>query len=216
MTELKYVVFDFDGTIADTLDLALKLYNKVAHEYNCKPVSQTDREIIRSGKPQELLKAYGVSRIKLFSIMLRMRKELSKHIAETELINDIETSLYEIKNAGYKLGILTSNSRENVRKFLERNSLSDIIDFIYSGNSLFGKDKVIRRMLNRENIAGQSIVYIGDETRDVEACKRAGIPVMAVSWGLSSREALASMLPDQIADEPKELVSCVERIFKQY
>ncbi len=216
MKDLKYVVFDFDGTIADTLDLALKLYNKVAHEYNCKPVSEADREKISSGKPQELLKAYGVTNIKLFTLMLRIRKELSKHIPETELIKEIGTSLYEIKNAGYRLGILTSNSGDNVRMFLERNSLSGIIDFIYSGKSLFGKDKVIRRMLDRENLTRQNIIYVGDETRDIEASKKAGIPVIAVSWGLSRRDILASMLADQIADEPKELLGCVELIFSQH
>jgi ABC-type polar amino acid transport system ATPase subunit len=52
---------------------------------------------------------------------------------------------------------------ENVRAFLEVNELSHIIDFIYSGRSLFGKEKIIRKMLLREQIDAGRVVYAGDE-----------------------------------------------------
>ncbi len=215
MNNLKCVVFDFDGTIADTLDLALKIYNRIAPEYNCKSIGQGERELLRSEKPQKLLKAYGVTDLRLLRLLLRMRKELGKHIPEIRLVEGIRDSIYEIKNAGYKLGILTSNSKINVSKFLENNALSGIVDFIYSGKSLFGKDRSIRRMLEIEKLLPERIVYIGDETRDVEASKKSGIAVIAVSWGLHTREILTSLHPDQIADSPDELFKCVQIIFKK-
>jgi phosphoglycolate phosphatase len=97
--------------------------------------------------------------------------------------------------------------------FLDINNLSDLFDFVYSGKSLFGKEKVIRRMLIHENLSADRVVYVGDETRDIEASKHAGIPVVAVSWGLNSRAALASLSPDQIADDPHELPGCLQRIY---
>jgi phosphoglycolate phosphatase len=212
MKIVKYVVFDFDGTIADTLDLALKIYNRIAPEYNCKLIEQKVAGLLRTEKPQRLLKLYGVSNLKLLLLILRIRKEMSKHITEIEPVKDIKDSLHELKNAGFNLGILTSNSIDNVRKFLENNALSGVFDFIYSGKSLFGKDKLIMRMLNNENISRESVIYVGDETRDVEAAKKAGIPVIAVCWGLNTKELLNSVNPDQITGEPEELFSCVQQI----
>lgn len=215
MKDVKYIVFDFDGTIADTLDQAFMIYNRIAPEYNCRPIEKGDREMIRAKQIQKLLKAYGVTNLNLFLILLRIRKELSRIIPETEVIKGIRDSIYEMKNAGFKLGILTTNSTKNVSKFLENNDLTGIIDFIYSGKNLFGKDRVIRRLLDIEKISRGSVIYVGDETRDIEACKKAGIPVIAVSWGLNRRELLSSLSPDQIADDPKELFGCVQRIFNK-
>ncbi len=216
MKEKQYVVFDFDGTVADTLDLSLNIYNRIAHEYDTRQVSQEDKDALRTIKPQELLKNYGISHLKLVSILLRIRKELTRQISETELAKGMDNSLKEIKNGGFSLGILTSNSRMNVLRFLEHHSLTGIMDFIYSGNSIFGKDKVIGRMLHREKIEQNQIVYVGDETRDIEACKKSGIPIIAVTWGLNSKEVLASLHPDYLADDPGEILPFVQQIFRDH
>lgn len=213
MNDSRYIIFDFDGTIADTFDLALEIYNTIAPEYNCRPAGPEDLDLFRTKKPQELLKIYGVSRLKLLSLMLRIRRELSHHIPEIKLIRGMDASLREIRGRGYRMGILTSNSVINVGKFLDINNLSGLFDFIYSGKSLFGKDKVIRRLLMHENLTADKVIYVGDEARDIEASKSAGIPVVSVSWGMNRRELLFSLSPDQIADDPKELPGCLQRIF---
>ncbi|MBE0678240.1 MAG: HAD hydrolase-like protein, partial [Bacteroidales bacterium] len=155
MNDSDYIIFDFDGTIADTFDLALEIYNTIAPEYNCRPAGPEDHELVRTKKPQELLKTYGVTRLKLLTLLLRIRKELSRHIPDIKLVSGMETSLREIRNSGYRMGILTSNSVSNVSKFLDINNLSGLFDFIYSGRSLFGKEKVIRRLLIHENLSAE-------------------------------------------------------------
>jgi len=213
MSDSDYIIFDFDGTIADTLELALGIYNRIAPEYNFRPAGEAERELLRTKKPQELLKTYGISRLKLLTVLLRIRKELSRHVSEIKPVIGMEAALREIRNAGFRMGILTSNSVDNVSKFLDINNLSDLFDFIYSGRSLLGKEKVIKRMLIHEQLPANRVVYVGDETRDIEASRAAGIPVIAVSWGLNRREVLATTFPDQIADKPEELPDCVRRFF---
>jgi len=121
-------------------------------------------------------------------------------------------ALRNIKNAGLSLGIMTSNSKKNVKIFSEMNGLDGIFDFVYSGRNIFGKDKVIRRLLKDQQIARDNVVYVGDETRDIEAAKKAGIPVVAVSWGFNIREILVVQHPNEIVDEPKNLLECLRKI----
>lgn len=209
-----YIIFDFDGTIADTLELGMEVFNRIAPEYNFLPIGPEERELFRSTKPQELLETYGISRLKLLTLTLRMRKEMKRHVSEMNLFPGMEAALKEISNAGYRTGILTSNSVVNVSRFLEINKLSGLVDFIYSGRSFLGKEKIIRKVLIHEQIPAGRVVYVGDETRDIEASRAAGIPVIAVSWGLNRRDLLASLSPDQIADKPEDLLHCVRQVFK--
>lgn len=215
MRSIKYIVFDFDGTIADTIEPAFNIFNSIAAEYNYQPITKEDREEIRMGKPQELLKKYKISEFHLLLILLRVRKEMGKHIQELKPVKGIRESLHEIKETGFRLGILTSNAKSNVELFLRNSELKDITDFIYSGKSLFGKDRVMKRLFNSENITSGEIIYVGDEIRDIEASRKAGVKVIAVSWGLSSRKLLESAEPDQIADSPADLLQCIHRIVKQ-
>ncbi|MDO5524214.1 MAG: HAD-IA family hydrolase [Bacteroidia bacterium] len=207
-----YIVFDFDGTIADSIDLGFRIFNRIAPEYNLQQVDEEIKKEIVTKHTQELLKKYGISHLKVITLLLRLRKEFTQHIDEITLIAGMEQALYDIKNAGLRIGILTSNSVVNVRKVMEKYGLSPIIDFVYSGKSLLGKDKVIRSMLKKEVISPDNVIYVGDETRDVEASKKAGIPVVAVPWGFSSRQLLEAAKPNEIADEPASLLECAWRL----
>jgi phosphoglycolate phosphatase len=107
-----------------------------------------------------------------------------------------------LNKRGYRLGILTSNSSNNVKSFLRRNNL-EYFDFIHSESNLFGKDKVLKRLKVRLN----NLVYVGDETRDVEAGKKCGVKVVAVTWGLSTKEPLFKSRPDWLISDPNELLT---------
>lgn len=207
-----YIVFDFDGTIADSIDLGFRIFNRIAPEYNLQQIDEEIKKEIVTKHPQELLKKYGISHLKVITLLLRLRKEFTQHIDEVALISGMEQALNDIKNAGLRIGILTSNSVVNVRKVLDKYGLSPIIDFVYSGKSLFGKDKVIRSMLKKEAISPDNVIYVGDETRDVEASKKAGIPVVAAPWGFSSLQSLEAAKPNEIAEKPASLLECAWRL----
>jgi len=198
----KYIIFDFDGTIADTVDWAM----------NIQPLEEKERDLIRSKRPQELLKSFGVTGFQLTSIVLRLRKEMSHSILQMKMVPGIHNAFKEIHNLGFRLGVLTSNSRDNVKTFLESNDLTDVFDFIYSEKNIFGKKTALKRLLMHEKISKQNVIYVGDETRDVEASKKAGIPVIAVTWGLNNKQILTSAQPNHIIDAPEELLACIKNM----
>jgi phosphoglycolate phosphatase-like HAD superfamily hydrolase len=89
---------------------------------------------------------------------------------------------------------------------LEIQGLRELFSFIYSGTALFGKHKVLRKFLRKNNLAPEDVIYVGDETRDIEASMKIRIKVVAVSWGFNSAQALAAQNPDFLIHHPRELV----------
>jgi len=209
---IKYILFDFDGTVADTIDLAINIYNRIALEYDREPLNPEDKKIIASGRPQDLLKRFNMSPQKLGVIMLRIKKEIHELMPGLQPFEGIAQVVRDIKNKGYRMAIITSNSRSNVNLFLKNNGMDQEFDFVYSGKSIFGKDKVFKRMFHKKNIFPEEAIYIGDETRDIEACRKVGIPVISVTWGMNNPEILSTLNPDQMAHSPQEIIGCIEKI----
>lgn len=202
----KCLIFDFDGTIADTLSLLVEEYNDICHGYGCLPVDIRDTEDLKKLKSQEVLKRYKIGFLKIPFLLIKLRRELRKRIFDVKAFDGVETALMELKNRGFDLYILTSNSKENVEIFLKNNNLLDIFTLVYSSSSVFGKDKSINKLLKAKKLNKKECIYIGDETRDIEAMKRADVSMISVSWGFNSKEALLKLKPDRIIDEPKSLL----------
>lgn len=208
------LVFDFDGTLADTLDMVLTLYNRIAPSYGCKPAGEEIRHKILVEPYSALLKAYGVTSLKLAALMVRIRSEMGRQLAEVKVVEGIKEAMLELKQQGFTLGVLTSNSRKNVSAFMEHNGMTALFDFIYSGKNLFGKDKVMAQMLAKEGLSKAQVIYVGDEIRDIEASKIVGLKVIAVTWGLYSKGALEAMKPDAVAETPAALVTSAHALIR--
>ena len=208
MTE-KVILFDFDGTIADSLDAIVNITNSLAGEFGYKPASQEQIAQLQNLPPRELIKESGISIFKIPFLFRRVKLELSKEVQYLSPIPGMKEALIELKNQGNRLGIITSNSQENVMAFLFKNELQNLFEFIYSAKTLFGKNKVITNFLRQESLKFEDVIYVGDETRDIEAARKSNIKVIAVSWGFNSREVLAEKKPDFLIYKPNELIDVI-------
>lgn len=210
--EKKTVIFDFDGTLADTLEISVSIYNKIAPEYNCKPVDYKDKGKYLGLSILELLKEVNASMFLLPILALRIKTELRKELGKVSVFKGIEESLNRLVDSGFNIGIMSSNSLANINTFLTNNSLIELFDFIHSGKNIFGKDKVISKILSKYKIKKDCVVYVGDEHRDIEAVKKINIPIISVSWGMNSRQLLEKYSPNCIIDQPSELFEAVKSI----
>jgi phosphoglycolate phosphatase len=102
------------------------------------------------------------------------------------------------------MGMVTSNSEENVNKFLERFDLCFFDAGSYS-SAIRGKASMMRRLIRKNKLAKESTVYIGDTTDDIDACRKVGIKVAAVTWGYNTREVLEHSKPDFLIDRVGDL-----------
>jgi phosphoglycolate phosphatase len=210
----KIIIFDFDGTLADTLDALVLISNRLALEFGYPPTTPEELPKLRNLSSREILRQSGVSLFKMPFLLRKVREYLHQEILNLKTIPGIQDALVQLKHEGYCLGILTSNSEENVKLFLKKHGLQYLFTFIYSETSLFSKDKSIRKLMKKNNLSSEEIIYVGDETRDIEASKKIHIKVIAVTWGFNSGEVLAQHNPDFLIQQPSELIEVLGRLQK--
>lgn len=212
---IKYIIFDFDGTIADTLPYSFQKFLEIAKLLKIDDLS--DNEIIkeiRSKSYQELLKgSFKRAWLKLpyvVNMIKDMQIELEKEMPKIKFFPGVKQFLFDLKKKGYKLAIISSNRIENIDKFIKHNDL-DIFDFIHGKTDLFGKAGYLGKFLDDFNLDRSEVIYIGDEIRDVEACHKVGIKIIGVTWGLHTIEALRKAGVDYIVEKPENILKIISK-----
>ncbi len=198
-------IFDFDGTIADSLPEIIALYNRFAPQLGGRPIEPGDEERLRGKTTRGIMRDLGIPFRRLPFLLVKGRSLLHANIDSLGVVPAMREVLVELHRRGDRLMILTSNSLENVEAFLHRHDLL-IFEDIRSADGLLGKHRILRGMLRLHRLEPATTLYMGDELRDVIAAKKIGIVSVAVTWGLNSRSALERKKPDVIVDEPGQLL----------
>lgn len=206
------IIFDFDGTLADTLEAIVAITNRLAIEFGYKTVNAEEVKKLQNLSSQEIIKHSQIPLLKLPFLVRRVKSELRQEIHQLRPIQGIQEALWALKQDGNRLGIVTSNAEANVLTFLKHHGLYELFEFVHSGTSLFGKNKVLKRLLAQKQISPNTVVYVGDETRDIEAARQVKIKSVAVSWGFNSRQALARHNPDFLISQPHELLAIAQSL----
>jgi len=213
---VKVIIFDFDGTLADTFDAVVRISNRLANEFGYKPAAPADVAKIRSLSSREIIKQSGVSLFKIPFLLKRLKADLHYEIPQLSPVVGIQEALIKLNHKGNRLGILTSNSEENVRLFLNKHEMAGLFSFIDSETKLFSKHKVLRKFLQKNFLTSEEVIYVGDETRDIEAARKINMKAIAVSWGFNSKEALAAQNPEFLIHKPNELIDVIGRLHSAY
>jgi phosphoglycolate phosphatase len=202
------LIFDFDGTIADTLSAIIRNINEHAEEFKIRPLDAKDVEDLRGLSNAEIIKKYKIPLVKIPGLLMRSQKELHHRMHEVALFPGIRELVLELKSRAVGLGILTSNSEENVRKLLRARGL-DVFDFIHSESNLLGKNRALLHLLQKHALNRESVLYVGDEVRDIEACQKISVAIIAVTWGFHRRELLGRHHPTYLVDTADEIRTLV-------
>ncbi|MBU2549740.1 MAG: HAD-IA family hydrolase [Proteobacteria bacterium] len=206
-------IFDFDGTVADTMSAYARAWNQVAPSYGLRSITTGEVNRLRHENPGRVMKYLGLSRWRLPSVVRRLHRELHEHIDRLDCFPGIREALAELKSRGHILGIVSSNDRANLDKFLRARDL-ERFDFIYTAGRVFGKHSVLKSVLKKHGLGPDRAIYVCDEVRDVQAAHRAGLRVLAVSWGFNSRQALEKENPEALAESPGDLAPLIEQLSK--
>ena len=201
----KAILFDFDGTIANTIDAGVAAFNILAREHGFVEITSENADMLRGKSPRSAIKALAVPLLRVPLVLRTLRSGI--HLAIPNLVpaEGMRPAILALRERGYRLGIVTSNSKENVRAFLANNHL-EVFDFIQAGTGLFNKAAKIEKMISRAELKNNELFFVGDEIRDIEAARENNMTSIGVTWGLNSREGLESAHPDFIVDTAEELL----------
>lgn len=205
----KALIFDFDGTIADTLGETRRIFNIIAPDYGIREVAEEELSALRHLSLKELLSHLNIPKRRVPALISRGTGMMRGNITQLKLIDGMAEALTELRRHAESFGILTSNATANVDLFLETHGLRDQFDFISSTSKLSGKSKHLKAIRKTFSLRPEQMLYIGDELRDVKASQKAGIPIAAVSWGFNSRESLAASKPDYLFDQPSDFLRLI-------
>jgi len=210
MHRYRSLIFDFDGTIADTLEESRRVFNQLAPDYGLREIGRDEIPALRHLSLKKLLHRYGISKRHVPSLLARGTSMLRARIADLPLIEGMEELLPALRRQAGAFGVLTSNASANVDLFLRAHGLRDLFTFISSTSKLTGKPKHLRAIRKTFSLQTEEMLYIGDEIRDIRAARKVGIAVAAVTWGFNSKEALAAENPDFLIDSSEEFLTLIQ------
>ena len=185
------IIFDFDGTVADTFQLNVGLIKEMRPDTSKKEI-----ELFRNNGVAVLQKELNLSLKEVLKLLGLLAKKQTQIINKAKIFPGIKNIFDELRKRDIKIIILSSNTTENIEKWLVHQKIK--VDKIITNNNIFGKDKLLRKM-------GRQFVYVGDEVRDVEACKKAGVKMISVTRGFNTKEALKKAGADYLVDNRTEL-----------
>ena len=200
----RLLLFDFDGTVADTFQSGLEILNLMAPEFRFRRLEDADVPRARDMRTREIMKFLGIPATRLPKISQRGKEELNKRMDQIQPFEGMVDIVRSLHSEGFPLGILTSNSEENVAVFLKKFGI-DFFGFVHTSSKLAGKARVIRRILKAHKLKPRQVLLVGDEVRDIEAAQETGIHMAAVTWGYNSRKAVSALNPDHLVESPEEL-----------
>ncbi|SOC26155.1 phosphoglycolate phosphatase [Ureibacillus xyleni] len=206
---MKYVIFDFDGTLVDSKLAILEAWNTIAEKHRFKKIDESEIDGLKKLTMNERSKRYDFPLYKLPIVMPLFYQTYKKSLNEVELFEGIKDLFGNLNRHGYNIAIISSNSQENIEAFLKKQQINNVSEILCSSR-IFGKDKIIRKFLNKHQIQTSDVIYVGDEDRDIVACKKVGIKVIWVEWGYDAFEVVKNSKPDYTVSEPKEILDIVK------
>lgn len=208
----KLVIIDFDGTIADSSSYAYDIYVDLMTHMSRPALDQDQFELMRKKPLKERIRQAGIPLYKI-GRLVRLTKELQKkHVLKTTLYPGIKDLLMMLKD-DYALAIVSSNTVANIKTFLLTHEM-DLFDSVIGNQGIHGKAKALKKTLRVLDVTKENALYVGDETRDILAARKAHVPIVSVAWGFDHHDLLEAHNPGLVATSNQDLKRMIDHLLK--
>lgn len=202
----KLAIFDFDGTLADSLPWAASVVNEFADQYGFQRIDPNDHEQLRNFEAKQLMQHLGVKMWKVPQMAIHVRRRMSEEIERIPMFPGVGEMLRQLVQAGMILAVVSSNSEANVRRVLGPQNAALIRDFD-CGAAVFGKASKLKAVFRRCQVEPNQAILIGDEIRDAVAARKVKMAFGAVSWGYTNPDALRTQQPEEFFTTVEEIAA---------
>jgi phosphoglycolate phosphatase len=203
MTRYRLAIFDFDGTLADSLPWFRASFQDMIIRFGLAPVGADEIEGLRMMTGRQIMARLNVPMWRLPAIVSDMRKRKLAAAGEISLFDGVEEMLSALQHFDIKVAIVSSDSEESVRRVL--GPTAALLSGFDCGAAIFRKHRKFRRVARRFGTKPADTICIGDELRDIEAARAAGMDSGAVAWGYAFPVALQAAGPTHFFNSMAEI-----------
>lgn len=207
---MKCIIFDFDGTIADTTKIVLKIINDLSEKHRYRKIPSVKK--LRDMGYNDAIKYLGISKIKLAQLLVegyRLRKDMKD--THVPIYLGIKSLLRKLKKE-YYIVLISRSACHNLTDFINEHRLEGYFDDIIGGSPISKKYKQINDFMKKHKYLSTDAVYVADEERDILSARKAGVKIISVTWGFNSRKALEKENPDFIVDKAEEIIDIIKEL----
>lgn len=206
------VVFDLDGTLADTFSTVLRIFNRVMLDRTGRHW-RLDELLPYFGPPESVMFQRMFPAAEIHEPMIADYFRLSREDGhEIKAFDGIGELVGELKSYGVKLGVFSAANAEAARIRVGHAGLLDYFDEVIGGDSVTNSKPHpdgLLHLMDKFSVEPSAMVYVGDMVADVETGRAAGAMTVAVTWGAAKRDALSAAKPDHLIDDPRMLKSII-------
>jgi pyrophosphatase PpaX len=200
-------LFDFDGTLIDTEEVILDCYRHTALQLWGEELPE---EIVRSNMSRTLREAAadvaGDEADSFFDAYVA--HSLQRHSEAVFAYDGVTEMLWRLRDAGVRMGIVTSKLRPSVDLVLDQVSYRpafEVIVTVEDTDSHKPEPEPILCALRRMKVSPEAAIYVGDSPYDILAARSAGVASGAALWGLHRADDLLELWPDHAFASPAEV-----------
>jgi len=208
MPRYDLIVFDFDGTLADSFPWFWKMLPELIVKFRLKSLDEARRDEYRRLSARAMMTEVGIRWWRVPAIARHFKKRMAQEIHSITLFDGIREMLHRLHDAGIRTAIVSSNSEANVRRVLGAET-SACIAYFGCGAAVLGKRRKTLRAIRAVGARPQTTLCIGDEIRDADVARVIGADFAGVSWGFTMPAALAAASDQPLLAAPADIVERV-------
>jgi phosphoglycolate phosphatase-like HAD superfamily hydrolase len=205
----KLILFDFDGTLANTLPISLHIEKTLEKKYGYPHLGKFQKKYRETSFSQILKEKLHLNIFQMFIFFKRFSNLLEKEFTSIQVFPQVIPVIKELSK-NYTLGILSTNiskhPKKNIEKILKKYNIEDCFSCIETASFFRGKSAALKKISKKLSLKPSEIIYVGDEINDIKACKKNKIPILSVSWGFHDKNYLQQHNAEKIIDSPKQLL----------
>jgi phosphoglycolate phosphatase-like HAD superfamily hydrolase len=207
MSDIQVIVFDFNGTIVDTVRSTQHVLERLQSQF--PNATDSDRAFFSHQPSGSFLKNADFSPDRIPQLIHQLKQERERDSNLLEPLPDIDVIFQKLSATNLSLGILTSTPATEVLNFINQQNFGECVDFLYSSVPTWGKPKVLSALLKSSSISPQSLLYVSANATNIKAIGTSQVQIAAGTWGFHKRADLETYQPTYILDAPKEILQLV-------
>lgn len=214
---IKLILFDFDGTIGDSKDLAFKSGVRVLDEFNCE-INRIKAMRLMGIKTIEFFKEMGIDPASLDEARKKFHKYFDKGAKEGDVKYCCSMRPLEELSKKYPLIIVSNSHRSYLKRVLRVMKIKNLFKEYYGGDEFVTKDEMLLKLFKKYKVMPHEALYVGDRFSDIEFARDAGCYAVAIhneaSW--SNLNSIKREKPDFLIKDFDGLKKIVENLNIDY